>query len=58
MVAVGGEGLQIILKIAQNSYLKHSAIKKIFALCPFQYADPAIIPPYCLKCMPDFDLSQ
>ena len=58
MVAVGGEGLQIILKVAQNSYLQYSAIKKFFALCPFQYTHPAIIPPYCLKYMPDFDLSQ
>ena len=58
MVAVGGEGLQIILKIAQNSYLKYSAIKNLFALCPFQYADPALISLYRLKYMPDFDLSQ
>ena len=58
MVTVGGEGIQIILKITQNSYLKHNAIKKLFALCPFQYADPAKIPPYCLKYMLDFDLSQ
>ena len=58
MVAVGGEGLQLILKIAQNSYLKYSAIKNFFALCPFQYDDPAVISLYRLKYTPDFDLSQ